>query len=207
MNDKIEGSLAEGRALMAAGRPRDAALVFERALLLAPDDPDVRAGRDSAHAAIAELDRANEERLAAEESFRPGWYDARPADEDVAVAAASPSPRAARPSARSRMVLGSACAVVFVTLGAAVAANWDGLLRRLAQAPVPRDSTVAVSTRPASRVEDRTIADARRLLEQGDAARAVALLDSVSPEQPSYPFARQLRGQAERALRQPGAPR
>jgi len=42
VNDKIEGLLASGRALLASGRPRDAAFAFERVLLLAPSDPDGR---------------------------------------------------------------------------------------------------------------------------------------------------------------------
>ena len=104
-------------------------------------------------------------------------------------------------------MLGAVCAALFLLLGATVAATWDGLMRRLAQAPTPRDASVAFSVQPGPRAEDQTIAVARRLLEDGDPARAKALLDSVHPRQPSYPFARHLRGQAERALRQPGARR
>jgi hypothetical protein len=234
LNDKIEGSLAEGRALLAADRPKDAALVFERVLLLSPDDPAARAGLSAANAAVAERERVLEERLADAERhieegdhgdaralidavvreggdagraaalleripILPRWYAPRPADSGSYLA-----PPAGSAAGRSRLVLGSACAILFLALGSAVASNWDGLLRRLAQAPVPRDSSVSVSTLAAARPEDQTIAAARKLLEQGDAARAVALLDSVSPQQPSYPFARQLRGQAERALRQTG---
>jgi hypothetical protein len=44
-------------------------------------------------------------------------------------------------------------------------------------------------------------AEARRLMEQGDAAGALRALDRVRPEEPAYPFARQLRRQAESALR------
>ena len=56
VNDKIEGLLAEGRALLASGRPRDAALAFERVLLLAP--------ADAARAAPALDGRAERERAA-----------------------------------------------------------------------------------------------------------------------------------------------
>jgi hypothetical protein len=99
-------------------------------------------------------------------------------------------------------MLGAAAASVFVALGAVVSANWNGMMLRLTKPPVPRDGSVAYSSMPAARAEDRTIAAARRMLDAGDPARAVELLDSVSPEQPAYPFARQLRVQAERALRE-----
>jgi len=100
------------------------------------------------------------------------------------------------------MLLGAASASVFLALGAVVFSNWDGLIHRLARTPVPREAGVAFSSLPAARLEDQTIAAARRHLDAGDPAGAVALLDSVSPEQPAYPFARQLRVQAERALRE-----
>lgn len=202
VNDKIEGLLAEGRALLATGRPRDAVLVFERLLLLAPADADARAGLDAAQSASAEHDRVLEERLAAAERIPVpgGWFTLRRSDGEGRIAAAP----AGSPPGRSRTMLGVACAASFVLLGAGVGASWEGLMRRLAQAPTPEGAAVAV-TEPGPRAEDQTIAAARRLLEDGDPARAVALLDSVHPHQPSYPFARQLRGQAERALQKPGA--
>jgi hypothetical protein len=238
VNDKIEGFLAEGRAMLAAGRPRDAALLFERVLLLAPADARARAGLDAAQSATDERERDLDARLDAAairieqgahgdaralldavvrdggDSHRaaalldripipPGWFTLRPSDGDGPL----PAPPAGTPSGRSRFVLGMACAALFLVLGAVVAANWDGLMRRLAQAPMPQQASFALSPQPAPRAEDQTIAVARRLLEDGDPARAVAVLDSVRPHQPAYPFARQLRGQAERALRQPGARR
>lgn len=204
MNAKIEGSIAEGRALIAAGRPGDAALVFERVLLVAPDDAAARSGLDDARRAAAESERVLEERRA--ESAPPygrapiesRWFSWRAAAPDACETPAPPPVI----SGRSRAVLGSACAVAFAALGLAVASNWDGLMRSLTRAPVPRDPGVAISSLPAARAEDQTIATARRLIDAGDPARAVALLDSVSPDQPAYPFARQLRGHAERAMRQ-----
>jgi hypothetical protein len=206
VNDKIEGLIAEGRALLASGRPHDAALVFERVLLLEPTDDTARAGLEDARLDSAAQDREREERLDAAPPERVpgpgGWFAPRRAEgaPDLALPAGSPE-------GGSRMLLGVACAALFVALGGAVAGNWNGLMRRLAQAPVPHDTAMAFAAQPAPRAEDETIATARRLLEDGDPARAVALLDSVHPQQPSYPFARQLRGQAERALRKPGAPR
>ena len=205
MNDKIEGLLAEGRALLASGRPRDAVLVFERLLLLAPADANARAGLDAAQSASAEHDRILEERLAAAEQIPlpRGWFTLRRSDGEGLI----PSPPAGSPAGRSRMVLAAACAALFLALGAAVATTWDGMMRRLAQAPTPQEASLANHAPSGPRMEDQTIAAARRFLAEGDPARAVALLDSVRPHQPSYPFARQLRGQAERALLQPGARR
>jgi len=238
VNDKIEGLLAEGRASLASGRPRDAALVFERLLLLAPADARARDGLDAAQAANAERERGLEQRLAAAEMrieegahadaralvdavvrdggdsdraaaildripIPPGWFTLRRSDGEGPVTA----PPAGSISGRSRTLLGAVCAALFLLLAAGVAATWDGLMRRLVQAPMPQDTSVAFSAQPGPRAEDQTIAAARRLLEEGDPARAKALLDSVHPQQPTYPFARQLRGQAERALRQPGARR
>ena len=202
MNDKIEGLLAEGRALLASGRPRDAALVFERVLLLAPADSLARSGLAAARAASAEHERNLEERLAALDRIPipRGWFTLRRSDGEGPL----PAPPAGSPPGRSRMLLGAVCAALFLLLGATVAATWDGLIRRLTQGPTARDASVAFAAQPWPRAEDQTIAAARRLLEDGDPARAVALLDSVHPHQPSYPFARQLRGQAERALRQRG---
>jgi len=235
VNDKIEGLLADGRALMASGRPRDAALVFERVLLLSPAEAAAREGLESARGASAEHDLRLEQRLnVAEDHIEQGaltearalldtvlrdggdshraaalldrlpiprgWFALRRSDDDGAL----PAPPAGAPAGRSRLLLGAVCAALFLLLGGAVAVNWDGLLRQLAQAPMPQAASFA---RPAPPAEDQTIAAARRLLEDGDPARAVALLDSVHPQQPSYPFARQLRGQAERALRKPGTHR
>jgi hypothetical protein len=59
---------------------------------------------------------------------------------------------------------------------------------------------VAAPVAPLSEGEQR-LAEARRLMEQGDAAGALRALDGVRPEEPAYPFARQLRTQAESALR------
>jgi hypothetical protein len=233
VNAKIEGSIAEGRALLAAGRPGDAALVFERVLLLSPDDAAARAGLDDARRALDERARALDERLSEAATrieagahgdaralidavVREGgdrgraaalldripvpsrWFARRPPSPDASELEAPPPVI----SGRSRAVLGSACAVAFAALGIAVSSNWDGLMRHLTQAPVPRDAGAAISSLPAARAEDQTIATALRLIDDGDPARAVALLDSVSPDQPAYPFARQLRGHAERALRQ-----
>lgn len=47
---------------------------------------------------------------------------------------------------------------------------------------------------------ERALGEARRLMERGDLAAAVTVLDQISPEEPAYPIARRLRREAESAL-------
>jgi hypothetical protein len=112
---------------------------------------------------------------------------------------------AALPRSRSRAVFAIACTAVFAALTGGIAASWDGLLDRLSRAPAPRSGpgpTVAGET-GASNVVGR----ARRLLAAGHAPAAIALLDSVSPADPAWPLARQLRAQAEDVTRGRAEPR
>jgi hypothetical protein len=54
-----------------------------------------------------------------------------------------------------------------------------------------------VTTAPRTTRGERLLLDARRLLDAGDAAAALAALDQVTPEEPAYPLARKLRDEAE----------
>jgi hypothetical protein len=116
------------------------------------------------------------------------------------VAVGEDAPRESAQGRWSRRVFAAACASVFAFLGMAVASTWDGFLARLVRAPSAEETelraVVPVGV-PAS--GDTALAEARRRLEAGDAAGALAALDGVSPEQPAYPLARQLRRQAEQA--------
>ncbi len=191
--------------MLASGRPHDAAFAFERILLLVPTDAAARAGLEDAQAASAEQEqRLDEQRAAAEtagaDHTSRGWFTLRRSEGEMA-----PALPVGSPSGRSRIALGAVCALVFVTLGVTVVGHWNGLIRQLAQAPMPHEAPLTLAAQPEPRADEQTIAAARQLLDEGEPARAVALLDRVYPEQPSYPFARHLRGQAERALRQPSA--
>jgi len=84
-----------------------------------------------------------------------------------------------------------------------VASSWEGLMARLAGAPAPAAALLPAPPAEATPGE-RAIAEARRLGERGDLAGALAALDSVLPQDPAYPFARHLRGQAAEALRSGG---
>jgi hypothetical protein len=145
--------------------------------------------RDRAHAALDRLDA------------RGGHVDDAILPRDRAAgseraAAAVLTPGWARPA------LAVSCALGFALLAAGVDARWDGLLQALEGAPRPASAATPVPTAvaPLSKGE-QALAEARRLMEQGDAAGALRALDGVRPEEPAYPFARQLRSQAEDAVR------
>jgi hypothetical protein len=145
--------------------------------------------RDRAHAALDRLDRRN------------GRVDHEPSAGDAGAAGRHPGVRSAS-RAWARPALAVACAGAFALLAAGVDARWDGLIQALEGAPRPASAATPAPAvvAPLSRGE-QALADARRLMEQGDAAGALRALDGVRPEEPAYPFARQLRSQAESALR------
>ena len=102
-----------------------------------------------------------------------------------------------------RRALASLWALVLAVLAGSVASSWEGLMARLSGAPAP--AAALLSAPPAEATPgERAIAEARRLGERGDLAGALAALDSVLPQDPAYPFARHLRGQAAEALRSGG---
>lgn len=102
----------------------------------------------------------------------------------------------------SRLAFTVAWMAAFGGLAAGVVSSWESLLSRLTRAPLPRsDATPPSIHLPPPSKGERAVADARRLMEQGNAAGALAALDQVSPEEPVYPLARQLRSELESALR------
>jgi hypothetical protein len=122
-----------------------------------------------------------------------------PAAASAAESASSGLPRA---PAWARRALGGLCAAAFALLAVGVDARWDGLIRVLEGAPRPQ-SAATPAPAPVAPLSpgEQALADARRLMEQGDTAGALRALDAVPPEEPAYPFARQLRSQAESTLR------
>jgi hypothetical protein len=146
--------------------------------------------RDRARAALDRLD-ARGGRL--EHALAGG---ALPAPLEAVGDPGSPAP------ARARRALALACAALFALLALGVDARWDGLIRALEGAPRPESAaTPAPPAMAPLSPGEQALADARRLMEAGDAAGALRALDGVPPEEPAYPFARQLRRQAESVLR------
>jgi len=121
-------------------------------------------------------------------------------DRPEGVAESDPAPVAAASSrvSWSRRAFAAGWTAALVVLGVGVFSSWDRLLFGLTRPPSPRAHAEQGWAPPATR-GDRALAQARRLLAQGDAAAALAVLDRVGSDEPAYPFARQLRQQAERA--------
>lgn len=144
--------------------------------------------RDRAHALLDRLDRRQGRR---ETAAPPPTADTESRLE------------VARPGGRSwsRKVLLGGWALLFALLLGGVASSFEGLLARLERAPVPASFTLPPTTAlPAPASGEQTVATARQLLDQGDAAGAVALLRGVKPAEPAYPFAQQLMSQAQAEL-------
>jgi hypothetical protein len=113
--------------------------------------------------------------------------------------------RGAAPSPWARRAVVAAWMLVFGLLATGAASSWDRLLDRLGRAPSPSAPPApAAPTLAAVTPGERAVADARRLLESGDTVAAFAILDRISPDEPAYPFARELRRQAETVLRSGG---
>ena len=228
--ERIQGLLAEGWRLLEAGQPREAALVFGRVALVEPTRAEALRGLASARAAVTESERRSDERLdearralengdkaaaqAALEAViaeggdrdraavlldrldpREGRLHPRAsADTPTDLAALAPAPT----SSWTRHLFAAACTTGLTVLGLGVFASWDRLPFGLTRPPAPRSDATAAPVAPTS--GERALAQARRLMEAGNPAAAVAALDRVGPQEPAYPFARQLRHQAVRAL-------
>jgi FimV-like protein len=127
---------------------------------------------------------------------------------DVADEAPSVPPPAAPRRTWVRPALIAAWAAVFASMAVGVGASWDRLLVSLARTPSPTSRPGPPTTQvPVPTAGDRALAEARDRLDRGDAAGALAALDRVSPEEPAYPFARQLRTHAAAVLRAEARPR
>jgi hypothetical protein len=100
----------------------------------------------------------------------------------------------------SRRAFAAAWTAVLVLIGATLVSSWDRLVFGLARPPAPRTEAAEGWSAPAIGGE-RAVATARRLLDAGEPAAALAVLDRVAPQEPAYPFARQLRAQVLRAAR------
>ena len=176
----LAARLEEAENALAAGEDEKA-----RTLL----DDIIRNGgdRDRARDLLDRLDR------------RPGRLNAGRGPWTVAGEAEEGS-AATSPAWSRRAVIGG-WVVVFALLATGVASSWDRLLDRLGRAPSPTSQSAPPATSlTAPTPGERAVADARRLLDQGETAAALSILDRISPDEPAYPFARELRRQAQTAL-------
>jgi hypothetical protein len=137
---------------------------------------------------------------------RTGIVTLRGALGDAASAGFAAEP--AKNRTLSRRAFALAWTLVVATLASGLAVSWESLLARLVATPSPSARLALAATRlPQPLSGERSVSEARRLLDAGDAAAARSVLDQVSPSDAAYPFARQMRAQAEAALRQKGSAR
>lgn len=107
-----------------------------------------------------------------------------------------------------RAVLGGVWVVVLAGSMVGLALSWEPLVSRLTRPPSPHNEVTSslIPGTPLSRGE-QVMEDARRRLEAGDPAGAMAVLAQVAPEEPVYPLAVKLRHEAETALKGGGRTR
>jgi hypothetical protein len=171
--------LYEAEGALAAGEDEKAWALLDEIIRNGGD-------RDRARELLDRLDR------------RPGRLNAgRGPGTSAGVAEEAAS--AASPAWSRRAVVGG-WVLLFGLLATGVASSWDRLLDRLGRAPSPSSQPAPPTSVAAPTPGERAVADARRLLDQGETAAALTVLDRISPDEPAYPFARELRRQAEAAL-------
>lgn len=181
----LEAKLEHAVGALEAGEEARARALLEEVVSKGGD-------RDRAHALLDRLDT------------RAGSLHGLEHQEEAA--AGTPAPPARR--AWARPVLIGAWAMAFATLAVGVGTRWDRLLVSLSRTPSPTSRAGPPTTQvPVPPAGERALAEARELLDRGDPAGALAALDRVSPQEPAYPFARQLRTHAAAVLRAEAGPR
>jgi tetratricopeptide (TPR) repeat protein len=184
---RTDGRLEEARHAIQAGDREAARVLLEQVIERGGD-------RDRAHALLDRLDRR-----AGRIHTPPLRFEGEGALEE--------RPRLPR-SRRWRQVVVGAWTVVFVTAAVGLAFSWEQFVGSLVRNPTPTTTSLPRSAgEPRRAPGDESLALARRLMERGDPAAALHVLDGVSPVEPAYPFARELREQAVRAMERSSASR
>jgi hypothetical protein len=179
---RLDAALEEARDAAARGDGEHARALAEEVLRGAGD-------RD---AALALLDRLDAPSV-------PGVVVSARDTGAIPVGPASPA-RTTRPR-RFRRALGAAWMLAFALLAAVAVSGWESHVARLTGAPLPAAHQAPPSTHyPAPTAGERAVAQARAHIQHGDPRGALAALEAVSPDDPAYPFAAQIRAQADREL-------
>jgi hypothetical protein len=164
----------------------------DRARALLEDVVSKGGDRDRAHAMLDRLDP------------RIGSLEGLGRAEEAPLRTLPPPSR----RAWARPALIAAWGMAFASLAVGIGSRWDRLLVSLSRTPSPTSRPGPPTTQvPVPPAGERALTEARELLDRGDAAGALAALDRVSPQEPAYPFARQLRTHAAAVLRAEARPR
>jgi hypothetical protein len=202
--ERIRSLLARAQRFLLQGRLSDAIFLLQRAVLLDPARDAARDALERARGMEAERRRQFEASVAAAEPGRPSAEPpALPSFREGVgirrgVQARVEAPRAAAAGhPLSRRVFFAAWSAGVVLLGASAAVGWDSLMQTLVRNPAADGRRAGVLTRLAApRPGDLALSEARRLLDDGEPALALAVLDAIPPDEPVYPFARQVRARA-----------
>jgi len=110
-------------------------------------------------------------------------------------------PGRARQPGWSRALLTLGWTLAFTALGVGITLNWESFMRRLVRTPAPTSRLAPPTTHLAAPTPgEEAVAQARRLMERGDWAGALAVLDRVPAAEPAYPFACRLREDVKSTL-------
>ena len=178
---RLDGRLEEARVAI-PGDPARAREILDQVLRDGGD-------RDRAHVLLDRLDS------------RAGRLDAGPLPREPYPGASSNEPSRRRRSTVSRQAFVGGCTVAFVALAVGLVFSWERLVEGLIQNPAPSSLSISPSTGvPAPAAGEAAVARARELMQRGDPAGAIAVLDRVSRNEPTYPLARRLRAEAVAAI-------
>jgi hypothetical protein len=182
---ELDVRLDDARAAVAEGDPAQARAMLEDVIRLGGD-------RDRAHAMLDRLDARGG--LVAEGS---------PSVPREAVPVPLVSGEPAHRVWWTRTAFATACGVAFAAVTTTVAASWETMIGRLERRPLPAAYSAAAATLPAPPAGELALSAARQRLENGDVAGALSALGHIGPDDPVYPFALQLRQQAEQRRPRP----
>lgn len=182
---ELEARLDEARAFAAGGDLAQARALLEDVIRLGGD-------RDRAHQLLDRLDARGG--LVAEGS---------PSLPSETVSAPKAGERRAHRVWWTRTVFATVCGVAFAAVTTTVAATWDRMMGRLERRPLPAAYAAAAATLPAPPAGELALSEARQRLEHGDVDGALSALSHIRPDDPVYPFALQLRQQAEQRRLRP----
>lgn len=212
-----EASLVFGRVLAHDPSHAEARAGSERSrVAISEEERRAEARCEEARAALARGDRVAARRLIGEVLESGGHHeqaallldrlDERPGMLLTPSGAGLRTTTASAPVAEARRTFTrrafvSAWTLGLVLLAGGLAFSWERLVDRLVEPLSPAARGIGSAARRVQPTNaDLSLAEARRSLEAGDAAAAIRALDRITAADAAWPFARQLRSQAETRL-------
>ena len=98
----------------------------------------------------------------------------------------------------SRGALVAGLTIATAAFGAGAALSFETLCVSLTARPVPRGDFPPLANPPEPSRDSVALRSAEQLMGRGNWKGAVLIIDTISPEEPAYPLARELRAEAER---------